>query len=604
MKKLSFLRPVLCAGVMGSLLASPMLNASADPSLNAFVITHTSAINPDTNMIEVEGRVGTQETFTSLDINGYAPSFFDGEFFSFAFPSSDAYRVNLYGDQGEYQTIDYAAPTTSVDSALQVVIGHQLMSDLGPVMGRLLADLDLNPILGIDPNSCALDTFFLSGCDLYIKELAIHGTPDVALSFSQEGDGELTVNIAVDIPKGVLHTKLKRALWWGYRDTTITTENIDLEVQIGIKPTDNQSVKLVLNEASDVNLSIGKMKVKSNALSPYLIPLFKDAIAAVIDRHAANAIGPFLGLLPIPAIPLALPIDIDGDEVNDAEFAINMHADTLSVLSNNDGMASLSGTIASTTVYPGREILGSRRLEGSTPEPQAVTDPTDIHAALAVDLVNQVLAAVYQSGLEKKLALPMTVEALGDFGKILVGSFGYQFDDDVMIRLGFGAVPEMLANSDSEFALGIDAAINEMQLIISKITEAGEVPILELTTDVLIDTSLGAEADGSLHLEFTDLLSLSRVEVTGGSLVDVFNFPPVVLAGIVEAALPNLVTGMEPAINDLLNVARLELDIGEVLNGFLNAEFPSVMVEGFVTETGVSTDNSYINLGLGLEFPQ
>ncbi len=65
-----------------------------------------------------------------------------------------------------------------------------------------------------------------------------------------------------------------------------------------------------------------------------------------------------------------------------------------------------------------------------------------------------------------------------------------------------------------------------------------------------------------------------------------------------------MVAEYEPMINDLLNVARLELDIGQTLNDWLNAEFPSVPVQGYVTETGVSDDTSYMELGLGIDFDE
>lgn len=589
---------------IGALLSCAIANASPDPSLNAVVITNTSATDPDTSMIELEGRVDPSQNFTSLDINGYPTTTFDGETFSLSIPEDTSYQINLYGDQGEYQAINYSSTSAPVDSAIQVVIGNQLTTDLGPALGRLLADLDLNPILGIDPNECVVDTVLLRGCDLYVKELAIHGTPVVALSLTPESNGELTINIGIDIPEAAIQTKVKRSFWWGYRNTTITTRDIDIEIQVGVKPANNQSIKLVLNEASDVNLSIGNMSVKSNALAPHLIPLFKDLIAAVIDQHAANAIGPFLALLPIPAIPLELPIDIDGDNVDDATFAINVAAETLDVLANNDGLAVLSGTISSTTVHPGREVLGTRRIGGNPDPAEPVVSPTDISAAIAVDLVNQVLTAVYQSGIEEKLALAMTVEDLGGFGTILVFSFGYNFDDVVNVGLSFGTAPELLANSDSLYALGIDTAINQVRVQLSTPTADGEKVILDFTSDIIIDTSLGAETDGTLHLEFADLLGVNNTVVNGGELVEVYNFPPLILANLLESALPFLIVGLEPTINELLNVARLELDIGEVLNGFLDAEFPSVLVEAFITETGVSADESYLNIGMGIDFPE
>ena len=586
-------------------LATPVLS---NPALNAVVITDTSPVNEETNLLTVQGKVDPNQNFTSADINGYAVTMLDNARFNASLPPAAFYQIKLYGDNGEYQVIDYADASQAIDSAIQVVIGNQLTTDLGPVLGRLLTDLDLNAVLGIDSDACVVDTPLLRGCDLYIRELAIHGTPLIELSFTPENNGELTINVAIDIPEATLQSQVKRAFWWGYRNTTITTNDIDVELQIGVKPTDNQSIKLVLDESSDVNLTIGKMQVSSNALAPHLIPLFKDAIALVIDQHLAQTVGPFLALLPIPSIPISLPVDVDGDGQDDAEFAINMSAEKLDVLDNNDGLAVLGGAITSVNVYPGREVLGSRRIGGLLPEAASVTSPTDLSANVAVDLVNQVLTAVYQSGLEEKVSLSLPVSSLGDFGTILTNTLGYSLDEEINVGLSFGTAPEMLANNDSLYALGVDASINQLRLTLSKPTADGEEVILDFTSDVLIDTSLGAEADGSLQLEFAGLLAINNMVVNGGRLPDVlvndFGVPVDFLVFLISTALPNLLTSMEPTINALLNVARLELDIGELLSGFLNAEFPSVIVEAYVTETGVSIDESYINLGVGLDFPE
>lgn len=595
---------LLRSALFGCIALSLATPALANPALSSFIITEATAVDPDTNTIDIQGRIDANQNFSSLDINGYPVSLLDATNFSASLPASENYQVRLYGDMGEYQVIDYAATDQPVDSAVQLVIGNQLTTDLGPVLGRLLTDLDLNAVLGFDANKCVVDTPFLRGCDLYIKQLAMVGTPDVSLSFTPENNGELTINIAIDIPEVVMQTKVKRGFWWGYRNTTINTKDVDVSFQIGVRPTNNQSIKLVLDEASDVNLSIGQMRVRSNALAPYLIPVFKDTIAAVIDHHLANIAGPFLALLPIPAIPINLPIDIDGDDINDAEFAINFNAETLDVLANNDGLAVLNGSIQSTMIAPGRNVLGTRRIDSTLPEAAPVTSPTDLGANIAVDLVNQVLTAVYQSGIEEKLNLSLPMSSLGDFGVILVFSFGYSFDDIVDVRLSFGTAPELLANSDSQYALGVDASLNDMRLILSTARPDGDEVILDITADALIDTSLGAETDGTLLLEFDNLLALNNTAVNAGTLVEDFGFPPDVLAQLVGAALPGLVTRLEPTINDLLNVARLELDIGEVLGGFLNAEFPSVPVAAFVTETGVSDDDSYLNVGVGIDFPQ
>jgi hypothetical protein len=591
---------------LGAALSCSLGFALSEPTVNTVVVNQLNTPDPNSDMVEIQGKVDAAQGITSLDINGYTTSTFDGKAFSVLMPQASDYQFNLYGAPGEYQVVNYSDTTVPVDSAVQIVVGNQLLADVGPALGTLLTDLDLNDVLGIDPEECVVDTIFLLGCDLYLEELAIHGTPDIDLSFSPVDAQELTVNIHVGIPEAALSTKIRSALlFWTYRDTTITTEDINLDFQIGVKATENQSIKLVIDEASDVHLSIGKMHVDSNRLAPHLIPLFKDVIALIINQHVANIAGPFLDHLPIPAIPINLPIDIDGDDVNDAEFAIKMGAEVLDVLDNNDGLAVLGGTISSTTVVPGREVIGTRRIGSNAPPPATLTAPTDIDAALAVDLVNQVLTAVYQSGIEEKLAIGLTVADLGDFGLILFNLFGYSLEDPINARLSFGSAPILLANNSSMYPLGIDTGLTKLRLLLLDFDEDGnEEVLLDFTTDVVIDTSLGAESDGSLHLEFTDFLTLSDLEVNGGKLVDEFDFPREALAYLLTIALPGLVAGLEPTINDLLNSVRLELDIGETLSAWLDTEFPSVPVEGYITETGVSDDESYLSVGVGIDFPE
>lgn len=581
-------------------IISPAMLATANPAAGTVAITNVTAVNDGSDAIIVEGQVDGSQGFTSLDINGYAPSSFDGETFSLVMPANSNYQINLFGDAGEYASLDYAATNVGLDSAVQVVVGDQLMADLGPAMAKLLSDLDLNEVLGIGPKECVVDTGWLYGCDFYIKALAIEGTPEITLFFTPGSGEALTVNIAVLIPRAVMSTKIKRAFWWGYRKTTVTTDNIFVSFQLGVEATANQSIKLVLDEPSDVQLSIGNMNVSSNTLAAHLVPLFKDVIADVVNAHVAQVAGPFLNLLPIPAIPLDLPVDIDGDGVNDAEFAIRMNAELLDVLASGDGQAVLAGYIQSATVAEGREVLGTRRIGGTLPDAEAVTAPTDINASVSVDLVNQIMTALYQSGIEEKIALPMTVQDLGAFGQALV-FFGFNLDDPLLIQLSFNAAPEMLANNSSLYPLGLEMAIPQlsMQMVIPR--ESGDEVIMDLNADVMVATSLGAEGDGRLKLEFQDLLVLNNVTINGGTLSTML--PPEAMADVIAFALPDILAEFEPTINDLLNVARLELDIGAMLSDWLSAEFPSVPVSAYVTETGVSDDESYLNLGVAIDFP-
>lgn len=590
------IKKLTCGLLVGSSLLAASIASAVTPS--PVSITQVNPATDGSDNYVIEGRIDATQNISSFDINGYAPMTFDGNSFSLQMPKTDHYQINLHDSNGGYQALNYAAPSVAVDSAIQVVVSDQLMQDLGPAMGTLLTDLNLNDILGIGPNQCVVDTYWLIGCDLYIKKLELQGTPKIDLSFTPSNGEQLTVNINMDIPRAVMSTKIKRAWWWGYRNTTVTTDDIKVSLQVGVKATADQSIKLVLDEPSDVQLRIGKMRVSSNTLAAHLIPVFKDVIADVVNRHVANVAGPFLNHLPIPSIPLSLPIDVDGDSVNDAEFAINMNAQLLDVLAGGDGQAVLAGSISSAQVAPGRDAIGSRRIGGFLPGAEPVVAPTDVSAAVSVDLANQILLAVYQSGVEEKVVLPLKVRDLGEVGAVLP-FLGYALDDDLNIRLSFAATPELQVNNSSLYPLGLEIVIPELTLDIAAVTANGEETIMNITSDVVVATSLAAQSDGKLQLEFGNLLALNNLVVNGGVLAD--QLPPEQMAAIITVVLPDVVADFEPMINDLLNVARLELDIGEMLSDWLQAEFPSVPVTGYITETGVSEDESYMMLGVGID---
>lgn len=582
-----------------TLLGSTLVHA-ASPAPGSLVINSANPVGDGSGDLLLQGRVALPEAVSSLDINGYPAASFDGEVFTLQLPASENYQVNLYTAAGGYESLQYAAPTQAVDSAVQVVVGNQLAADVGPALGALLTDLDLNSLLGIGSNTCVVDTGWLIGCDLYIKSLAIEGTPDIELAFVPGNGEQLTIDIDVAIPQAVVSTKIKRAFWWGYRKSTITTQDIQVGFQIGVEAAANQSIKLVLDEPSDVQLSIGRMQVSSNTLAAHLVPLFKDIIADVVNQHVANVAGPFLSHLPIPAIPLGLQMDIDGDGTNDADFAIKLNAELLDVLANGDGVAALGGSISAAAVAPGREIIGTRRVGTTLPLADELTAPTDLSANLSVDLVNQVLGAVYQSGIEEKLVLPLTVADLGNFG-LALQAFGYNLDDPLNIHLSFNAVPEMLVNNTSLHPLGLEMAIPSLNLRMGIPRPEGEEIIMDMDADVVVATSLGAEGDGSLLLDFNDLLALENTVINGGTLSALL--PPEVMAATIGIALPQILNDFEPVVAELLNAARLELNIGHMLGDWLDAEFPSVPVSAYVTETGVSDDEAYLELGAAIDFP-
>ncbi len=582
--------------------AALMLSASSFAvGLSPVTVTSVVPAEDGSDNLVISGTVVNGSNLTSMDINGY-PVTLSGNDFSLQMPPASDYQINLFDIGGGSESLNYAAPDAPVDSAIQVVVGNQVLGEVGDAMGRLLADLDLNAVLGIDPSECVINTIFRIGCDMYLRSMEIIGTPDVNLFFTPDGGERMTVNIGMQIPDAEMIVDIKRSYWFGYDRTTMTTSDIEASFQITVEATDNQSIRVILDEPSDVYLDFGSMKVRSINLAAHLIPLFKDAIADLVNDKLVEVGGPFLEQLPIPAIPINLPLDIDGDGTDDAEFAIRMHAELLDVLPGGDGQAVLAGSIFSANVAPGREVLGSRRIGGMLPGAEAVGGTTDITAAIAVDTVNQLLTALYQSGLDQSLAIPLTLADLGAFGSTLT-QFGYSLDDNLLLSLNFGAAPELQVSNDGLYPLGLAMGLPQMGIEMQLVTDDGNVLMMAFTGDYALETSLGASPDGQLFLNLykPNLLNVANVEVTGGSIADDFGTGPI------QSFLPVIISAAiypyAPMIEELLNSARLELDIGEVVTDWLNTDFPSVPVSGYVTEAGVSLDESYMEVGLGIDFP-
>lgn len=584
--------------IAGGLLLSLSMAASA-VSLSPVTILQVDPATDGSGSLLVQGRVEAAAGVASMDINGVPVSSFDGTSFDATVTPASAYEINLYKLDGTSEQIVYNDPAAKVDTAIQVLIGNPFMGDLGDAMGRLLADLDINAILGISPGECVVDTWWLIGCDFYIDKLGIEGTPDINMWFTP-GDGkELTINLDVTIPKAVLSTRVKRSYWWGYDRSTFITRDIRLFVQIGATATKNQSVKLILDDPSDINMSIGSMSVYSINLAAHLVPLFLDGITNIVNNHLVSLAGPLLNALPIPAIPIALPLDIDGDGNNDAEFAIKMSAELLDVLASGEGQAVLAGSISSKTVAPGRQVLGSRTIPSVAPNANSLTGNTDIAAAVSVNLVNQILTAVYQSGIEESINLDVTFGTLSLLNQ-LGQQVGYGPDDPLRISLQFGAQPELQADSNAMYPLGLEMVLPAMRMVMAVPKPEGDEVIIDLTADFGVDTSLGTDGDGKLFLEFQGLLSMDNVEINGGTLTSVI--PEAILKASISLGVELAVWEFYPMISELLNSARLELDIGEVLGDFLNTEFPSVGMAAYVSDADVSDDESYLEVGLGIDF--
>ncbi len=595
------------AGKMfGAVALFASLQFSAHAALKPGVaIESVSPVDPVTGQVQVSGSLDTDMNYTSVDINGYQPSSFDGNSFIISLPPASDYRINLYDALGGHASVDYSAPGTPIDNALQIQVGKQLLADVSPALEKLLANLDLQALLGVDPNKCLLDLAWYAPCDLYLRKMAIQGTPDIKIWFSPEDGKRMTINVTVKIPRAVLETSVRRPiLLWSYINTQMVTQDISASFQIGVEATPRQSIRLILDQPSDVQLKIGKISVSSNSISAQLIPLFKNAITGFVNTQLVNLAGPLLSKLEIPGIPLSLPLDADGDGVNDAEFKLNIAAEQLDVLSNGDGLAVLEGAISSATTLPGREVIGSRRVPNTPPATNGVQAPTDLLARVHVDLVNQVLMALYQSGLEQKLSLPMVVQDMGSFGPILEQFLGYAPDQVLVIGFSFISQPEMLVRNDALYPLGLQMFMPAIRMTITVPRGETEELMLDLSASISVATSLGADPDGKLYLDFNNLLKMNVTEIHGGTLTSGFPLPPEILGNLMATAIPQMLADYQPMIAELLNAARIELDIGYMLNDFLKTnQFQSVPISGYITETEVSDDEAYLGIGIGIDFP-
>ena len=566
------------------------------------IIESVSPVDPVSGNVQVSGSLDVTRNYTSLDINGYTPTSFDGKLFAFELPPAAEYRIHLYDAAGGSQSLDYSAPGTAIRNAIQVQVGKQLLADASPALETLLANLDLQALLGVDPNKCLLDINWLMPCDLYLKQMAIQGTPDIRLGFTPDNGKRMNIDIAITIPQATLETRTRRPFLWSYNNSRLVVRDISVAIQVGVEATSRQSIRLVLDRPSDVRMAIGRITVGTNNISADVMPLFKNAITGFVNTQLVNIAGPLLSKLEIPGIPLSLPLDIDGDGADDAQFDLNISAELLDVLDNGDGVAALAGSIGSATTLPGRDVLGFRRVPGVLPATNGVTAPTDLLAQVHVDLVNQVLMSLYQSGLEQKLALPMKVSDMGSFAPTLV-ALGYAADQTVNIHIAFGAQPELLVRNDALYPLGLQVFLPKARMLVAAVNADGsEAPLIDMIADMSVATSLGADPDGTLHLEFQDLIAMDIRDILGGDLGTLF--PPEPMKAIIAFALPQMLTQFEPMIAELLNAARLELDIGQLLNDFLKTnQFQSVPVQGYITETEVSDDEAYLGVGIGIDFP-
>ncbi|ROS04778.1 hypothetical protein EDC56_0291 [Sinobacterium caligoides] len=599
------IKNILVSGCIGSclVLASQGYAQQLSPSTGVSILSVSE--NAD-NTVTINGKAGPTQAITDLTINGYQPSDYTPSVaptFSLTIPASDHYEVVTYDQIEGTRSADYVSGNTSVENAVQLAISDGFLTEVGPVVETLLEDISLTSLLDIDSNECVFQLRSWRSCDLYLREMGINGRPEAHIFFSPNGD-ELTINIGLTIPEVALETSIKRQWWWGYRNTRIAAKNVTVTAQIGVTATDNQSIKLVLDDPSDIFLNIGALDVNSNTVAAKMIPLFRGAITTIVNNHLVNLVGPVLSKLEIPEIPLSLPLDIDGDSVNDGVFDIALHANKLSVTDNSDGVVSLGGSISVSkeNTAPGRSILGYRVIEGELPSPELGSN-TDIKASLSVSFVNQIVAALYQSGIEEKISIPLKVGDLGSFGGMLANlGLGYTLDSPMFFEIGFGGLPEITLVNDAANPLGLQLVAPELRFRMLVDNGAGTIDnLLDLDMDIAIATSLGAHADGKLDIDFNDILAMnitkfhpSLIPSQGGE-----EYSKV----IVEVGLIMMLDEFAPMIEELSNAARLDLDLGSLLNDLLKTnDFASIPATGYVTEAETSDDNAYMSIGLGVDF--
>ncbi|WP_237444516.1 hypothetical protein [Sinobacterium norvegicum] len=575
-------------------------------------ISILSVDNNADNTVTINGKAGPWQAITDLTINGYQPLNYipqsdpsitgpEAHIFSLTIPAADHYQIVSYDMLQGTRSADYASADTAIENAVQLAISDQFMAEVGPVVETLLEDISLTSLLDIDSNECIYRQYSWQRCGLYLREAGINGRPDVSVFFTPASNNELTINVAIHIPEAALHTRVKRPFWWGYRNTRIAAKNVDVFAQIGVTATDNQSIKLILDDPSDIALHIGKLDVDSNTIAANMIPLFKNSITTIINKHLVNVVGPILNHVALPEIPLSLPLDIDGDGNNDAVFDIAMHANQLSADNNNTGIVAIGGAISVSeeNTAQGREILGYRVIEGELPNADLANN-TDIQASLAVSFVNQIVAALYQSGLEESIAIPLKVSDLGSFGEAL-GIFGYAIDAPMNFEIAFGGLPEITLSNDAVNPLGLQLVAPELRFKMIIENAAGEMETaLDFEMDVAVATSIGAHADGKLDLDFNDILAMNITTLYPSTISDLGG-PQT--APLITFGLQMMLQEFAPLVEDLTNSARIDLDLGALLNDLLKTnDFSTIPATGYITEADASDDNAYMTIGIGVDF--
>lgn len=571
------------------------------------VIFDKITASSDSGNVTITGNLKPSLNYTNLSINSNTATITDNKF-SVTLPAASNYDLVLVDANSNSTSLTYKSSDTVVNQALQAVVGDALLKGIGPAAGTLLTDLDLMKVAGLSPTKCIVDTWLLWGCDMYITEAFLGGKPDLALGFEDTGSDELTVNADISLPQVVLNTKLKRAWWWGYDYIRLDVRDTDVKAQITARATENEGLKIVLDEPSDVNLQIGQINVQSNNLLARLIPYFRTAITSIVNSHLVDIAGPILAKYEIKNIPLDLPLDLNADGKNDAEFAINLGFNKFDVVGSDDGLVRLSANMKSKTVKEGRDAIGSRFIGPGYYAEEGVTAPTAVKASLLQDFANQLLLAVYQSGLDESLNIKLRVDQMGNFGA-LFGQAGFTGEDMINIAIGFGSLPELVLKANGKNPATFDVSLPNatVSLASDRIpfdnipkTEDGKGYLLEFDSNIMFSISLGVNSDGSLAIDFPNLLAVSNVNTTGGFFREGLES---IIDQVVTAAFPTFGNAFEGILGDFLKSPSFKLDMGELLNGAIkDANFPSVPVTVGVTEADVDNDEKFLDLGIGVKF--
>jgi hypothetical protein len=474
-------------------------------------------------------------------------------------------------------------------------------------LSRLLSNINLADLLHLGLERCAVDTNFLSGCDLYIDEIVAMSTPVIDELYFSPSDGEgITVNVRGSISNANLSGQLKRLIFGGYRKTTFDLKDLDFDVRFDIVPEHPASVRLE-TEQSDIELNIGSIRVvESNNLAAYLVPVFKEAIEFLLNQQLFLVVaGNYFEDLAVPLSAGIVGIDVNDDGQDDARYNVNADIQNLDVIGNGNLLANLSVSVTPLNPISDREILGYRVLGGEASPGEPDLPYADIEMKLNADFFSQLLAAAYQGGLEQALDIDLKVSDFGTFASQLTG-LGLQLDTPVATSLAFGAPPEIVLGDPQADASKFMVLLPKTSLRIAAPFGAGEMELVSFVGDLYLDASVSPKGDGQLSIDFgNDILRIDISQVNGGVLYEQLSWlPEDVALGVLGGILPTIARQLKPAVNQLVNaLARPDLDISKIMGDWFGVPFVAeISAKGSIQEIVQDQSGESLTLGVDISF--